>query len=325
MTPRLGVTVGKFYPPHMGHSHLIAEAKARCDRLVVLVADLPAQSLRASDRARWLADVHPEVEFIVTPDDLPEAPGPWAARALQLLGRVPDVAFTSEEYGDAWATAMGCPHECIDLPRAAWPLSGTEVRADLAGRFTQLVPSARRDLALDVVVAGVESSGTTTLAGALARSLGTVEVPEYGRDYWVEREASRPGEPWTTDDFLHIADEHHRRGDALALDSTGVTVWDTDALCTAVWHRRYLDVDSPELDAITGARKPDLYLLTAPDFPFVQDGTREDGPHRAEMHRWFRSRLDASGVPWIEVRGAHDQRLASALEAVAALPRPILA
>lgn len=34
----LGITVGKFYPFHRGHDYLIRQAKARVDRLVVLLA-----------------------------------------------------------------------------------------------------------------------------------------------------------------------------------------------------------------------------------------------------------------------------------------------
>ncbi|MEO8361333.1 MAG: adenylyltransferase/cytidyltransferase family protein, partial [Vicinamibacteria bacterium] len=35
---RVGFVVGKFYPPHRGHKHLIETARAQVDRLVVMVA-----------------------------------------------------------------------------------------------------------------------------------------------------------------------------------------------------------------------------------------------------------------------------------------------
>lgn len=320
----LGVTVGKFYPPHRGHAHLIETALAQCGRLVVIVCDRPDQSLRGSLRAGWLAELFPDATFVVTPDDLPESPEPWALRALEILGRRPDVAFTSEGYGEPWAFAMGARHVSVDFERRAVPVSGTAIRGDLAGHFDSLIAPARRDLTRNVVVVGAESSGTTTLATDLAQALGSVCVPEYGRDYWVERTAARPTDPWTTQEFVHIASEHHRLGALVAERSTGTTVWDTDALATAVWHRRYLGRRSVEVEAIAAAHVPDLYVVSAPDFPFVQDGTREDGPHREEMHEWFKEAVAATGVPWIEVGGSREARLERALEALHDLPSRVL-
>jgi HTH-type transcriptional regulator, transcriptional repressor of NAD biosynthesis genes len=39
MTTRFGhgLIVGKFYPPHAGHLHLISQAVMACDRVTVLV------------------------------------------------------------------------------------------------------------------------------------------------------------------------------------------------------------------------------------------------------------------------------------------------
>ncbi len=324
MRERLGVTVGKFYPPHLGHLHLIRAGRDACDQLVVIIAEHPSQSLRGEQRAAWIAEAVPGVDIVVTPDDLPEAPEPWARRALEILGRQPDVAFTSEPYGVPWAQAMGCAAVDVDIERVKFPVSGTMVREGLGLHFESLAPGARRDLATDVVIVGSESTGKTTLAAEVARALGTVWVPEYGREYWVERECARPGEPWTTADFVSIATEHHARGNVLAERSTGITVWDTDALATGVWHRRYLGHRSGEVEEVARAHRPSFYVLAVPDFPFVQDGTRADGPHREHMHAWFREALEASGVPWIEVGGDRGSRLAAVERAVAALPPVVL-
>ena len=50
-----------------------------------------------------------------------------------------------------------------------------------------LTGPAKAHFAKRVVVVGVESSGTTTLAEALAEHYHTVWVPEYGRFYWEGR------------------------------------------------------------------------------------------------------------------------------------------
>jgi HTH-type transcriptional regulator, transcriptional repressor of NAD biosynthesis genes len=49
-----GLVVGKFYPPHRGHLHLIAEAAARCGQLTVLVMAARAETVPLADRVAWL-------------------------------------------------------------------------------------------------------------------------------------------------------------------------------------------------------------------------------------------------------------------------------
>ena len=88
--------------------------------------------------------MHPDVEVIEVKDDLPEAPEPWAERALEILGtRHPNIAFTSEAYGEPWAGLMGASHRAIDPPRLNYPISGTQLRAALAENWQMLTPPAK--------------------------------------------------------------------------------------------------------------------------------------------------------------------------------------
>jgi len=147
------------------------------------------------------------------------------------------------------------------------------------------------------VVAGAESTGKTTLSRRLAERFGTVWVPEYGRWYWEGRRYSI--DPvWTSSEFRRIGATHHQAEKDLAnLASAGLIVLDTDALVTAVWHRRYLDRDDPTLMAVAAERRPDLYLVCAPDFPWVQDGTRESADRRDAMNELTLEFVRDSGVP----------------------------
>ena len=36
---KTGVVIGKFYPPHRGHKHLIDTAQAQADQVTVIVCD----------------------------------------------------------------------------------------------------------------------------------------------------------------------------------------------------------------------------------------------------------------------------------------------
>ena len=60
-SPRMttGLVAGKFDPPHRGHALLIDTARARCDRLIVLLFDYEGQRVPAGVRAGWLRDPLP--------------------------------------------------------------------------------------------------------------------------------------------------------------------------------------------------------------------------------------------------------------------------
>lgn len=315
--PRVGVTVGKFNPPHLGHLHLVTTGAAAVEHLWVLLADRPDQTIPAEDRRRWLqADSPANVTIVVTPDDLPEANEPWAARALEVLPEPPDLAVTSEEWGPGWAAAMGAAHRSVDPARATHPTSGTALRADLGGRFGDLIPSARADLARRVVCIGAESTGKSTLAEAIAEHLRTVWVPEHGRWYWEGRR-HLADQGWATEEFRAIATAQRRLADDLARRSPdGLVVADTDALVTAAWHERYTGGLDPVLEAVAMAEVPDLYLLCGTDIPWVQDGTRESAEHRLAMQDRMRTLATATGAPVVEVTGSPSARLTAALAAI---------
>lgn len=313
----LGITVGKFYPFHLGHDHLIRTAREQVDHLVVLVGAAPDQRIPGAVRAAWIRARHPEVEVVEVLDDLPAAPEPWAQRALEVLGgRRPDVAFTSEDYGEPWARLMGARHCCVDPDRRTFPVSGTLLRQDLGAHWHLLTPPAKAWLARRVCLVGVESSGKSTLAEALARHYRTAWVPEYGRWYWEGRRHTSGSEHWDTDEFVRIARGQAAWEDDLAHQAHRVLICDTDPLMTQVWHRRYLGRASRAVERIAEERRYDLHLLTLPDFEYVQDGTRESKHVRMDMHGWLVEALEAQGRRYIEVGGPFQERLAAAVQEI---------
>ena len=314
---RIGVTVGKFNPPHLGHLFLAETAAAQVDRLYVIVGDRPDQTIPACDRARWIAaDLPANVSVVITPDDLPTQNEPWARRALQILPEVPTVAFTSEPWGPKWAALMGCDHVAVDGSRTRYPIASTFIREDMRAGFDWLAPAARAELARRVVTVGAESTGKSTLAAALAERFTTVVVPEYGRSYWEGRR-HLPDQAWTSREFRHIAATHHNIEAELARRaSNGLVVLDTDALVTNVWQERYRGSTDSRLGDIATAHRPDLYLICSPDFDWVQDGTRESADQRLWMHRRTLELVRASGVPFEVLNGDHEARLRRASKLV---------
>jgi HTH-type transcriptional regulator, transcriptional repressor of NAD biosynthesis genes len=318
------LVIGKFYPLHAGHSELIRAALSRSARVTVQVLASSVESIPLSVRADWVRQEHPTATVVQAIDDAEVDYGSsaaWDAHMAvirSLLDAPVDAVFAGEPYGRELAERLGA--QWVQVDRARTPVSGTAVRADLAGGWFWLPLSVRRSLTPRVVVLGAESTGSTTLATALAQHYGTLWVPEYGRAYTDER--GGPQQAWRSDEFTLIAERQFElERQAIDRVPTPLLVCDTDVLATALWHERYVGTVSPTLEAMAAAHRPVAYILTGDEIAFVQDGTR-DGEHiREGMQQRFRDELAAQPVPWVEVRGTVDERLAAACAAI----EPLLA
>lgn len=314
---RKSVCIGKFLPPHLGHKLLIDTAQDQSDRVVVIICQKSSDPIPGDLRAGWIREIHPAAEVMLIDDhyDADEDSQLWARLTLGWLGSAPDAVFTSEDYGHAYAGAMGCVHVQVDKARQRVPCSGTAIRRDPLRHWDFLEAPVRGWFAKRVCVLGAESTGTTTLAGALAETLQTVWVAEYGRQY-SEGKLLRSESEWRSEEFVAIATEQNRREDAAAREANRVLICDTNSFATTLWHRRYMGAHNAAVAEVATQSRCDLYLLTGDEIPFVQDGLR-DGEHiRHEMHRWFQAALSEQPVPWIEVEGSHEQRMETALAAI---------
>jgi HTH-type transcriptional repressor of NAD biosynthesis genes len=73
---------------------------------------------------------------------------------------------------------------------------------------------------------------------------------------------------------------------------------------------------SGKVDSFAKTRRHDLYLLTTPDVPFVDDGLRDGERIRDDMFHWFRDALDAEQLPYRILSGSYDSRFEAAKKAV---------
>lgn len=176
---------------------------------------------------------------------------------------------------------------------------------------------------LRVCVTGAECTGKTTLSRALAQHYRAPLVPEYGRAHF-EAKLERGDASIFTSDVVKVAREQARLEDEIAaIADSAVIFCDTDAFTVAVWNRRYLTQPSAGVDRVAEARKAsrdtaiDLYLLCAPDIPFVPDGVRSSEFLREDMHNEFLARMTFDDRPFVEIRGCDvAERLAVATAAV---------
>lgn len=317
-----GFLLGKFLPPHFGHVTLAQTALALTDRLTVLVCSLPGDPIPGALRHAWMTELLPQARVLhhdapipQTPQEHPEFWAIWRQAVRALVPEPITQVFGSETYVPRLASELGAEPVVIDPDRRAIPTSGTAIRANPAGEWRWLPAPVRRHYQRRVTVFGAESTGKSTLAADLARHFGDIHVPEHGRVF----ELYRPIGPYRPGELAELAQRHIAHRATLAPLAGPVLIEDTDAVTTAVW-ARMMDQPDPVLEQ---APLADLYLVTDPDVPFVQDGIRYfDGDARARFHQIGLDLLAARGAKTVLLRGDWDQRLAQAVEAVNRLKGP---
>ena len=268
-------------------------------------------------RQRWLRLLFP------TADVLPDAPAPPLDAAPDAVHQAyveatldgwnvhPDAVFTSEPYGAPLAAALGATHVAVDPGRVIEPISGTAIRADVHAHRAQLDPRVYAHFVRRIAVVGAESTGKTTLAGALAARYETAWVEEYGR-FVYEREDRR----LTRGHHVEIAHGH------VALEDTAVREGqvrrflfsDTHALTTLWWSYLLTRGADSELVRLADACR-DRYAHTFvcdDDGAFEQDGWRTNTPVRAVFQSFVRYDLDRRGIAYTVLTGPVEDRLARA-------------
>ena len=318
---RIGLAIGKFDPPHMGHSILIDAALAHCERLVVFVRTYDGESLPAHLRISWLREIHPDVEFMhveddpaIHPDDL-EA---QAKRAQMYLGDIkPDVLFSSEAYDPILARLLGAHSYSFDRDRKHVPVSSTMVRRDPLEYLEYLPPLVRAHFVKRVCIIGAECTGKTTLTEKLARDFETRWVPEYGKDYAAGKLTAGDWGNWTLEESVHIAREQQRREDEAARSANKLLFCDTNTISTAVWHEMLVG-DRPALWPVEPP-KAELYLLTYPDIPYIPSPLRTFEHKRFWMHERLEEEIKKTGRECVVLEGDFDERDTQAREAVESL------
>jgi len=175
-----------------------------------------------------------------------------------------------------------------------------------------------------IAVLGAESTGKTTLCGALgatfaAEGRDVVVVDEYLREF-----CDRHGRTPLREEQATIAAEQTRRIEAAAAQHA-VVIADTTALMIAVYSDHVFGDPTLYASVEQTQRFCEATLLTALDLPWQADGHQREGPHvRAPVDAKVRAALARSGVAYSVIGGVGRARLAAARAAVerALAPRP---
>jgi cytidyltransferase-like protein len=133
-----GIIIGKFAPLHRGHRYLIENALERVEHLIVLVYDVPKLTkVPVGVRIGWIKKLYPSVEVInagIGPKEFGSTPEINRLHTDYAKSRLPqgikiDYVFSSEDYGEVLAEALGAENVLVDKERVNVPVSAGRIRA----------------------------------------------------------------------------------------------------------------------------------------------------------------------------------------------------
>lgn len=345
-----GLIVGKFCPLHLGHELLINTALQQCRELILISYSKPEfPGYERERRDIWLQARFPHTNRLVIDDDYLRAEA--AKRGLDNVPVIPhnddsehahrvfvgwlchfflqvqvDAVFTSEDYGNGFAkvltqyfqrftpSAKAVRHICVDKPRAQVSVSGTAARSDIHAHRQFIAPEVYGGFVERICLLGGESTGKTTLAARLAEALNTPWVPEFGRELWERKKGQLQ-----YNDMQHIGETQIRNENEAALKSNRWLICDTSPLTTMFYSQAMFNRVDDQL-RVMADRKYHRVFLCAPDFDFVQDGTRKDEVFRQQQHLWYLEQLNRRGVCFHLLTGDLTTRTKTALAALSTDP-----
>ena len=333
-----GLVVGKFSPLHRGHELVIRRAFKECDEVILINYSKPElPGCDPEKREQWLAALFPDAKRLVVTDerlqswatshdDFQKVPANDAEEIVHrqfcgflcqsILGVTVDAVFTSEDYGDGFADeltryfrtrrpdAIQVCHVMVDRRRNRVPVSGTMLRGEIHKHRQWLSPIVYASFVKRVCLLGGESSGKTALVEELAKQFDTFHAAEYGRELWEEKKGALAFE-----DLRHIAEIQVVREAEIAQRANEFIFCDTSPL-TTLFYSNHLFGKTDEILEQMANRAYDFVILCAPDFPFVQDGTRQNASFRTFQHEWYLRELKVRRVPYLLVTGSVFDRVA---------------
>lgn len=319
-----GLVLGKFFPPHLGHLHLIDTAVKNCKTVHVMVCSLKNETIPGVLRYNWIKQHYKNNKNVIVihcDQELPQYPSDcesefvfynqhWVPTVYSYIDKL-DAVFTSEDYGNEFAFWLDIEHVLVDKDRVKFPVSGTKIRNSAFNNW-EFIPDHEKSYFMKrVAILGPESVGKSTLSNKLAEHFKSEYVEEYGRTY-TEKTGT---ENLKTSDFIHIAKKQYKMNFAPMKVASKFLFCDTEAITTKVFANMYINKRNiPQIEEIIAKQKFDLWLLLDIDVPWVDDGTRDFQGERKKHLNTLKNELNERGIKYVIISGSnYNDRLKKAI------------
>lgn len=151
-----------------------------------------------------------------------------------------------------------------------------------------------------IAVTGPESCGKTTLVNSLCEWYDADPIPEFAVKY-----LERTNGVYEQKDLDLIA---IGQKNSIELSQNPLLISDTDFTVLQVWSEYRFGSSSDVIRAFFREVQFDLYLLCAPDIPWVEGPFRENRHDRMELFEVYEAMLRSEGYKYYVLRGTREQR-----------------
>lgn len=310
---KTGVVIGRFEPPHYGHTYMIDFAATKCETLHVLLYSLKEEVIPGRERfmalskhykavynhefnnrikVKWIQKPMPQ-----QPEEHPNFWNIWKEDISMQVEEPIDCIFGSEPYVETLGEYLECESELVDVERRVVPVSGTMCRNDFVLNWDYIIPEMRHYFLKKICFVGGESTGKSTITRMMAKVFQTEYVPEYARTYCLVKNPNT----FVSNDFLWIARNQQLSEKKMAETARRFLFCDTDAITTKCFYELYLGEETNKLDGFISDSNYDLYFLLAPTIEFDQDGTRDFPEVRQKQFELLKENLERYGREYVVI------------------------
>jgi len=169
---------------------------------------------------------------------------------------------------------------------------------------------------MKIAITGPESSGKTTLTEKLAVKYNARSVPEFARNYLLDRNGI-----YNQHDLDTIAIGQVNSLEAI---QTNFLICDTEMTVIKIWSEFKYKSCSEIILNLYKQQKFDHYFLCYPDIPWEEDPLRENPNDREMLFEIYLNELKKNNLPFTVISGNLETRLKTCEEVIERLSLPHL-
>lgn len=150
---KIGFTIGKYAPYHIGHKFLIETAVKNMDEFYVVVYNTPELNIKMEDKIKWIQRDFPNVKILKAYNSPKQYGLDRESVKIQMeylckiIEGIPVTHFySSEDYGKCVAEYLGIQNVVVDKERKIFNVRASNIRNDVEKFKMYLNDEVYRDL-----------------------------------------------------------------------------------------------------------------------------------------------------------------------------------